>query len=91
MDLQKLGFWDATERACEDTAKDLFRLKRVNLIDLRYELCRLGERIQWSGLADEFGALYAEHGRPGIPIRLMTGLHYLKCAFGLSDEAVVKS
>jgi hypothetical protein len=31
-----------------------------------------------------------EHGRPGGPIRLMAGVHYLKHAFGLSDEAVVK-
>jgi transposase, IS5 family len=70
---------------------DLFRLKLVNLIDLRHELCRLGDKINWSGLVEEFGALYAEHGRPGVPIRLMAGLHYLKHAFGLSDEVVVKS
>lgn len=70
---------------------DLFRLKLVNLIDLRHELCRLGEKINWSELIDEFGALYSEHGRPGVPIRLMAGLHYLKHAFGLSDEIVVKS
>ena len=70
---------------------DLFRLKLVNLIDLRHELCRLGERIHWQGLVDQFGALYSEHGRPGVPIRLMAGLHYLKHAFGLSDEVVVKS
>jgi len=70
---------------------DLFRLKLENLIDLRHELCRLAERIEWPQLADRFGALYAEVGRPGVPIRLMAGLHYLKHAFGLSDEAVVKS
>ena len=70
---------------------DLFRLKLVNLIDLRHELCRLAEAIQWQALADEFGALYAEAGRPGVPIRLMVGLHYLKHAFGLSDEVVVKT
>ena len=28
-------------------------------------------------------------GRPGIPIRLMVGLHYLKHAFNESDETVV--
>ena len=70
---------------------DLFRLKLVNLIDLRHELCQLGEKINWPGLVEQFGALYAEHGRPGVPIRLMAGLHYLKHAFGLSDEVVVKS
>lgn len=70
---------------------DLFRLKLSNVIDLRHELCRLGERIHWQGLVDQFGPLYAEQGRPGVPIRLMAGLHYLKHAFGLSDEVVVKS
>jgi IS5 family transposase len=70
---------------------DLFRLKLENLIDLRHELCRLAGRIEWSQLSDRFGALYAEVGRPGVPIRFMAGLHYLKHAFGLSDEAVVKS
>jgi transposase, IS5 family len=70
---------------------DLFRLKLANVIDLRHELCRLGERIHWQGLVDQFGPLYAEQGRPGVPIRLMAGLHYLKHAFGLSDEVVVRS
>jgi IS5 family transposase len=70
---------------------DLFRLKLANLIDLRHELCRLAQRIPWQGLVDEFGPLYAEQGRPGVPIRLMAGLHYLKHAFGLSDEVVVGS
>ena len=79
-----------TERT-KTPQSDLFRLKLVNLIDLRHELCRLGETINWSGLAEEFGALYSEQGRPGVPIRLMAGLHYLKHAFGLSDEVVVKS
>ncbi len=69
---------------------DLFRLKLENLIDLRHELCRLAGQMEWSGLLEDFGALYSENGRPGIPIRLMAGLHYLKHAFGLSDEAVVK-
>ena len=70
---------------------DLFRQKLVNLLDLRHELCRLADRIEWQSLADEFGALYAEAGRPGVPIRLMTGLHYLKHSFALSDEQVVSS
>ena len=56
---------------------DLFRLKLVNLLDLRHELCRLADQIQWQALAEQFGALYAEAGRPGVPIRLMSGLHYL--------------
>ena len=54
---------------------DLFRLKLVYLIDLRHQLCRLGEQMQWQRSVDEFGVLYAEQGRPGVPIRLMVGLH----------------
>ena len=63
---------------------DLFRLKLVNLIDLRHELCRLAQKLPWQALVDEFGALYAEAGRPGVPIRLMVGLNYLKHAHELS-------
>jgi len=70
---------------------DLFRLKLVNLIDLRHELCRLREQIHRQTLVGEFGLLYAEQGRPGVPIRLMVGLIYLKHAYGLSDEVVVKT
>jgi hypothetical protein len=86
-------FWGIGMRPKERTKtpqNDLFRLKLAKLIDLRHELCRLGERINWQGLVDQFAALYSEHGHPGVPIRLMAGLHYLKHAFGLSDEAVVK-
>ena len=36
----------------------------------------------------EFGALYTDGGRPGLPTRLMVGLHLLKHMDGLSDEAV---
>src|SRR4029450_3178661 len=32
--------------------------------------------------------LYAEIGRPGLPTRLMVGLHLLKHMKGLSDEEV---
>ena len=85
------GFGMRPKEYAKTPQSDLFRLKLVNLIDLRHELCRLGEKIHWSELIDEFGALYSENGRPGIPIRLMAGLHYLKHALGLSDEVVVKS
>ena len=35
--------------------------------------------------------MYVENvGRPGLPIRLLVGLHYLKHAYNVSDEAVVE-
>jgi hypothetical protein len=52
------------ERA-QTPQSDLFRLKLTNLIDLRHELCRRGERINWQALVDEFGALYFRARSPG--------------------------
>jgi len=68
---------------------DLFRMKLDQLINQRHELCQLAAVIDWQHCEEQFGALYAEEGRPGIPVRLMVGLHYLKHAFNESDESVV--
>ena len=69
--------------------EDRFRQELVNLIDLRHPLCRLAAQIPWTECEETFGAWYAENGRPGIAIRLMVGLHYLKHTYALSDEEVV--
>lgn len=72
-------------------AHELFRLELTNMVDHRHALVKLSHQIDWQALVTEFGPLYAEgKGRPGIAIRLMVGLHYLKHAFNLSDEAVVE-
>ncbi len=68
---------------------DLFRVMLEQLINQRHELCRLAGVIDWQRCEERFGALYAEDGCPGIPMRLMVGLHYLKHAFNESDESVV--
>ena len=67
----------------------LFRLRLEQILDQRHALCRLGGKIDWNTVEARFGGLYAEEGRPGIPIRLMVGLHYLKHTFNESDETVV--
>ena len=70
--------------------QELFRSELVNLIDQRHALVKLAESLDWDAAAERFAALYAAGvGRPGVPIRLMVGLHYLKHAFNLSDEVVV--
>jgi IS5 family transposase len=70
--------------------EDLFRARLENLIDLRHELAKLAGVIDWAQLEAEFGTLYVEgRGRPGLPIRLMAGMLYLKHAFHLSDEQTV--
>jgi len=69
---------------------DLFRSRLDNLLDQRHELYRLAELIDWSEFDRAFGELYCpDNGSPAKSTRLMVGLHYLKHAFGLSDEAVV--
>ena len=69
---------------------DLFLQPLVNLLDLRHELCKLSELIDWQRLHDEFAPLYGDDGRPGESIRLMCGLQYLKYAYAMSDEHVVQ-
>ncbi|MFN8010160.1 MAG: IS5 family transposase [Holophagaceae bacterium] len=61
------------------------------VLDPRQELFRLAAVIDWASLERDFGGLYCpDNGRPGVPIRLMAGLHLLKHTFGLSDDDVVK-
>jgi len=62
------------------------------MVDHTHALVKLAHQIDWQAFATEFGKLYVEgQGRPGIPIRLMVGLQYLKHTFNLSDELVVQS
>lgn len=69
--------------------EDLFRMKLEQLVDQHHPLYKLAGVIDWNACENRFGALYAENGRPGIPIRLMVGLEYLKQTFNESDETVV--
>ena len=68
---------------------DLFRHRLENIIDLSHDLIRLSRLIDWEGLEKDFSVYYcSDNGRPGAPIRLMTGLLFLKELKGLSDEEV---
>jgi len=67
---------------------DLFRMRLVNMIDLRHPLVRLRAEIDWAYLDESFARLYAADGRPGVPTQFMAGLHILKHTYGLSDEEV---
>ncbi len=68
--------------------EDLFRSRLENIINMRHELVILAESIDWNFLESKVSVFYAEEGRPGIPSRLMVGLHILKQMYNLSDEAV---
>src|ERR1700722_9355135 len=75
-------------RPQESGSQELFRSKLKNIINMRHELVRLGDLIDWARLEKHFAPYYKQAGRPGLPIRLVVGLHLLKHIEGLSDEAV---
>jgi IS5 family transposase len=69
---------------------DLFRSRLDQILNQRHPFFVLANQIDWSVFEEHFGQTYDEkNGRPGCPIRLMVGLHYLKYAFNESDESVV--
>ncbi len=57
---------------------ELFRARLDNLVDPRHPLVRLAGLIDWQRFENSFGPLYKDGvGRPGLPTRLMVGLHLL--------------
>ena len=72
-------------------APDLFRARLDQILNRGHSLFVFAGQIDWSYFEDKFGSTYVEDmGRPGIPIRLMVGLHYLKHGFNESDESVLE-
>jgi len=68
----------------------LFRSQLDQILNRKHPLFQLADQIDWSFFDQEFGPLFVENvGRPGLPTRLVVGLHYLKHAFNESDESVV--
>jgi IS5 family transposase len=66
------------------------RLREI--LDKQHPLYQLAAAINWQIFEESLGKFYAEEiGRPGLPIRLLVGLHYLKHLYHLSDEVVVAS
>jgi len=69
---------------------DMFRSRLDQILDHNHPLFKLANQIDWSIFEKEYGATYVAHtGRPGIPIRIMVALHYLKYTFNLSDERTI--
>lgn len=73
---------------------DLFRMELVNLIDQRHKLVRLAALIDWQAFSRQWSPQFTSTtGRPALPAlptRLMASLLYLKHAYALSDEDVVR-
>ena len=69
---------------------DMFRSHLNQILDHKHPLFKLANEIDWSTFDKTIGTTYSEgQGRPGIPVRLMVGLLYLKHCYNESDESVV--
>ncbi|HYJ45361.1 MAG TPA: IS5 family transposase [Pyrinomonadaceae bacterium] len=69
----------------------MFQARLDQQLNPQHPLFQLSQQIDWSYFEREFGPLYAEEvGRPGVPTRLLVGLHYLKHTYDESDELVVE-
>jgi IS5 family transposase len=75
----------------DQSQEELFKSRLDQMLDPRHPLFRLSSAIDWEYFEEEFGCYYTEErGRPGKPIRLLVGLHYLKNAYDESDESCVE-
>src|SRR3546814_11507544 len=69
------------------SSDDLFRNRLEAMIDMDHPLVKLAGLVDWSRFDVAFGRFYTQKGRPGLPTRLMAGLHLLKHMEGLSDRS----
>ena len=68
--------------------QDLFRARLDQIINMKHELVRLAQTIDWAWIDEQIADCFSESGRPGVPTRFMVGLLLLKQISGLSDELV---
>jgi len=73
----------------ETAEQDLFRSRLDQILNMKHELVRLAQAIDWPVLEQRSGEVYSDGpGKPPLPTRLMAGLAILKYTFDLSDEAL---
>lgn len=69
----------------------MFKVPLREIISEEHPLAKLADAVEWGVFEEKLGEAFSpESGRPGLPVRLMVGLHYLKHTCSLSDEAVVE-
>jgi IS5 family transposase len=67
---------------------ELFRARLDQIINMKHELVRLADAIDWDWIDAGLADCFADQGRPGTEVRFMVGLLLLKHIYGLSDEGV---
>ena len=69
-------------------SSDLFKARLDQIINMKHELVRLADEIDWDWIDEELADLYGATGRAAVSTRFMVGLLFLKHIYGLSDEGV---
>ncbi len=67
---------------------DLFRARLDQIINMRHELVRLADELDWDWIDEQVADCFAAEGRPGTETRFMIGVLLLKQIYRLSDEGV---
>ncbi|MCK4822409.1 transposase [bacterium] len=68
---------------------EMFKTVLSSFRNPEHELCLLAGKIDWESMEKKFAPLYADVGRPSIPIRTIVGLLLLKQIYNLGDETVM--
>ena len=70
---------------------DMFKTPLKHFIKEGHKLVQLSKRINWDRIETELSNYYCvDNGRPGSPIRLVSGMLLLKRMFNESDESVLE-
>jgi IS5 family transposase len=70
---------------------EMFKVFLKDIVFDRHPLVKLADMVDWNVFEEKLALTFCDdNGRPGLPVRLMVGLHYLKYTYSLSDEAVVE-
>ena len=70
--------------------RNIFRPILIEIINPNHKLVLLSAKMEWKLFENEFGQLYSNTGKPGVPIRIMVGLLILKIIYNLGDVAVME-
>lgn len=71
--------------------KNLFSPLLMEFIDQSHELVLLANKIDWTGLEQDFSVYYSKTGQPAMPVRFMVGCLLLKNLYNLGDETLAKA
>jgi transposase, IS5 family len=70
---------------------DVFKTPIQHFIKENHKLITLAKKIDWESLEEQLSNYYcSDNGRPGIPIRTVSGMLLLKRMFNESDESVIE-